>query len=92
MGYVASERPDALHRMSVKVLRNPISLPIQGIAVACGLWLMRRLSTNRDDDRASASVSAGSVIVRGSTSSTSAGRPSRQPPDHELTLDVILTI
>ena len=44
------------------------SLPIQEIAAACGLWLMRRLSTNPADDTAYTSVSPGSVIVRGSTS------------------------
>jgi DNA-binding LacI/PurR family transcriptional regulator len=50
------------------------SLPIQEIAAACGLWLMRRLSTNPADDATYTSVSRGSLIVRGSTAPPSAGR------------------
>ena len=53
------------------------SLVIQAIAADCGLWLVRRLSTDPDDDTAYASDSAGSVIVRGITSPPTTGRPSR---------------
>jgi DNA-binding LacI/PurR family transcriptional regulator len=49
-------------------------LPIQEIAAACGLWLMRRLTTNPNEDTAYTSMSAGSLIVRGSTASPSPGR------------------
>ncbi|MCZ4588175.1 LacI family DNA-binding transcriptional regulator (plasmid) [Rhodococcus pseudokoreensis] len=44
-----------------------MSLPIQEMATGCGLWLMRRLTTNPNDDSAYASVSPGSLILRGST-------------------------
>ncbi|MEV6324118.1 LacI family DNA-binding transcriptional regulator [Nocardia sp. NPDC051787] len=44
-----------------------MGLPIQAMAVGCGLWLMRRLKTEPDDDTPYTSVSPGSLIVRGST-------------------------
>lgn len=51
-----------------------ISLPIEEMAASCGLWLIRRLSTQPDDDRAYASVSPGSLVVRGSTAPPGARR------------------
>ncbi len=57
-----------------------VGLPIQAMAVGCGLWLMRRLSTEPEDDTSYTSVSPGSLIVRGSTAPpTKMGRPSRRP-------------
>jgi DNA-binding LacI/PurR family transcriptional regulator len=53
------------------------NLPIQEIAAACGLWLMRRLTSNPDDATAYTSVSPGSVIVRGSTAPPSNAAPTR---------------
>lgn len=44
-----------------------IHLPIKEIAASCGLWFVRRLSSGPGDDDAYASVSPGSLIVRGST-------------------------
>lgn len=44
-----------------------ISLPIQEMAASCGLWFMRRLTTQPDDDTAYTSMSTGSLIIRGST-------------------------
>ena len=56
-----------------------VSLPIQAVAVGCGLWLMRRLSTEPADDTSYTSVSPGSLIVRGSTAPpTKVHRPSRR--------------
>jgi DNA-binding LacI/PurR family transcriptional regulator len=56
-----------------------VGLPIQAMAVGCALWLMRRLSTEPDDDTSYASVSPGSLIVRGSTAPpTKSDRPSRR--------------
>jgi DNA-binding LacI/PurR family transcriptional regulator len=49
-------------------------LPIQEIAAACGLWLIRRLTTNPNDDTAYTSMSPGSLIVRGSSAAPSRGR------------------
>jgi DNA-binding LacI/PurR family transcriptional regulator len=49
-------------------------LPIQEIAAACGLWLMRRLTTNPNDDTAYTSMSPGSMILRGSTAPPSTAR------------------
>ncbi|OHV19216.1 LacI family transcriptional regulator [Parafrankia soli] len=56
-----------------------IGLPIQEMATGCGLWLMRRLTTKPDDDSAYASVSPGSLILRGSTAPPAQPRrPSRR--------------
>ena len=44
-----------------------IHLPIKEIAASCGLWFVRRLSSQPGDDGAYASVSPGTLIVRGST-------------------------
>jgi DNA-binding LacI/PurR family transcriptional regulator len=49
-------------------------LPIQELAAACGLWLIRRLTTNPNDDTAYTSMSRGALIVRGSTAAPSRGR------------------
>jgi LacI family transcriptional regulator len=51
-----------------------ISLPIQDMAAACGLWFIRRLSSQSGDDSAYASLSLGSLIVRGSTAPPAAAR------------------
>ena len=56
-----------------------VALPIQAMAVGCGLWLMRRLSTEPDDDTSYTSVSPGTLVVRGSTAPpTNMLRPSRR--------------
>ena len=44
-----------------------VSLPIREMAAACGLWLIRRLSSPAGEDGPFASVSPGSLVVRGST-------------------------
>jgi LacI family transcriptional regulator len=44
-----------------------ISLPINEIAAACGLWFISRLSRRPGDDSPFASVSPGSLVLRGST-------------------------
>jgi DNA-binding LacI/PurR family transcriptional regulator len=44
-----------------------ISLPIEDMAAACGLWLIRRLSSKPGEDGSYTSVSPGALIVRGST-------------------------
>ncbi len=44
-----------------------ISLPIKEIAASCGLWFVRRLSSRPGDDSPYASVSPGSLVLRGST-------------------------
>jgi LacI family transcriptional regulator len=51
-----------------------ISLPIPDMAAACGLWFIRRLSSRSTDDSAYASVSPGSLLIRGSTAPPPASR------------------
>jgi LacI family transcriptional regulator len=44
-----------------------ISLPIHELATACGLWLLHQLETSPSPDAPFSSVSAGSLVLRGST-------------------------
>ncbi|HEY5857562.1 MAG TPA: LacI family DNA-binding transcriptional regulator [Aldersonia sp.] len=53
---------------------STISLPLQEMAEACGLWLVHRLANDSADEGAYTSVSPGTLVVRGST-----GPP---PPQH----------
>ncbi|MBE4739073.1 LacI family DNA-binding transcriptional regulator [Streptomyces caniscabiei] len=53
-------------------------LPIEEMATGCALWLLRRLKTEPGNDGPYASVSPGSLIVRGSTASPGGRAPSRE--------------
>jgi LacI family transcriptional regulator len=53
-----------------------IRLPIKDMAASCGLWFIRRLSSQPGDDSAYASVSLGSLVLRGSTAALTAVRKS----------------
>ncbi|WP_433475053.1 LacI family DNA-binding transcriptional regulator [Spirillospora sp. CA-142024] len=53
-----------------------VAFPIQEMATGCALWLMRRLATQPDNDNTYASVSSGTLIVRGSTAPPPSGHTS----------------
>jgi len=53
---------------------STINLPIKDMAASCGLWFIRRLTSQPGDDSPYASVSLGSLVLRGSTAPPAAAR------------------
>jgi len=53
---------------------STINLPIKDMAASCGLWFIRRLNSQPGDDGPYASVSLGSLVLRGSTAPLGAAR------------------